>query len=162
MAMSSLQDLFVHHLKDMYYAEKKIAKSLPKMADKANELQLRQAFQDHLSQTEQHIERLESVFEEMGEKASAVKCEGIDGIIKEGEDLIGKSKDADALDAGLIASAQAVEHYEIARYGTLAAWANELGMDDVQSVLHQILDEEKATDEKLTKIAEQRINRAAA
>ena len=162
MPMTSLQDLFTHHMKDVYYAEKKLVQALPKMAKKATEPRLRSAFEEHLRQTEEHVRRLEQVFEQMGEKAKSEKCEAIDGIVKEGEDLMGQAGDADTLDAGLIASAQAAEHYEIARYGTLAAWAKMLGMPDAQKILHKTLEEERTTDEKLSSLAMEQVNRKAA
>ena len=162
MAMSSLQDLFTHHMKDMYYAEKKLAKALPKMAKKASEQSLRVAFEEHQSQTEEHVKRLEQVFEMIGQKAGSTKCEAIDGIIKEGEELMSEAEQGETLDAGLIAAAQAAEHYEIARYGTLAAWAKMLDMGDAQTILHKTLEEEKQTDEKLTDLAMQQVNRKAA
>lgn len=162
MQMNSLQDLFLHHMKDMYYAEKKILKSLPKMAEKAGEEQLRKAFHEHEKQTEGQIKRLEQVFKELGEKAAGDTCQAIDGIIEEAEELMQEAQDEDTCDAGLIASAQAVEHYEIARYGTMATWAKQLGMKEAEKLLHQTLEEEKKTDQKLTKLAEQRINKQAA
>jgi ferritin-like metal-binding protein YciE len=162
MQMNSLQDLFLHHMKDMYYAEKKILKSLPKMAEKAGEEQLRKAFQEHEKQTQGQIKRLEQVFQELGEKAGGDTCEAIDGIIEEAEELMQDAKDENTCDAGLISSAQAVEHYEIARYGTMATWAKQLGMKEAEKLLHQNLEEEKNTDQKLTRLAEQRINRQAA
>ena len=161
MAMTSLQDLFTHHMQDIYYAEKKLLKALPEMAKKAHEPRLRSAFEEHLRQTEEHVKRLEQVFDQLGEKAKSEKCEAIDGIVKEGEDLMGEAK-GEALDAGLIAAAQAAEHYEIARYGTLTAWAKMLGMPDAQKILHQTLEEERRTDEKLTDLAMEQVNRKAA
>jgi ferritin-like metal-binding protein YciE len=162
MAMSSLQDLFIHHLKDIYYAEKKLAKALPKMASKATEPALRGAFEEHQRQTEEHVKRLEQVFELAGKKASGTTCPAIDGIVEEGEELMKEAEKGEAMDAGLIAAGQAAEHYEIARYGTLAAWAKMLDMGDAQKILHKTLEEEKQTDEKLSKLATQQINRKAA
>lgn len=162
MSMSNLQDLFLHHMKDIYYAEKKLLKALPKMAKNASEPRLRSAFEEHLKQTEEHVKRLEQVFEQMGEKAKSEKCEAIDGIVKEGEDLMGEAEEGEAMDAGLIAAAQAAEHYEIARYGTLTAWAKMLGMADAQKILHKTLEEEKMTDEKLSSLAMEQVNRKAA
>ena len=161
MGMTSLQDLFTHHMQDIYYAEKKLLKALPEMAKKAHEPRLRSAFEEHLRQTEEHVKRLEQVFDQLGEKAKSEKCEAIDGIVKEGEDLMGEAK-GEALDAGLIAAAQAAEHYEIARYGTLTASAKMLGMPDAQNILHQTLEEERMTDEKLTGLAMEQVNRKAA
>jgi ferritin-like metal-binding protein YciE len=162
MPMTSLQDLFTHHMQDMYYAEKKLAKALPKMASKASEPRLRGAFDQHLRETEEHVKRLEKVFQQIGEKASGTTCEAIDGIVKECEDLMREADGGDTLDAGLIASAQAAEHYEIARYGTLAAWAEMLDIPEAKKILHQTLDEEKRTDEKLTGLAMEQVNRKAA
>jgi ferritin-like metal-binding protein YciE len=162
MAMSSLQDLFIHHLKDMYYAEKKLAKALPKMAKKASEQRLKSAFEEHQSQTEEHVKRLEQVFEQCGQKPSGSTCEAIDGIVKEGEELMKEAEPGEAMDAGLIAGAQAAEHYEIARYGTLASWAKMLDMGEAEKILHKTLEEEKQTDEMLTKLAMQQVNRRAA
>ena len=162
MSMTSLQDLFTHHMQDIYYAEKKLLKALPKMAKSATESRLRSAFEEHLKQTEEHVRRLEQVFEHMGEKAKSEKCEAIDGIVKEGEDLMSEAKSGDTLDAGLIAAAQAAEHYEIARYGTLTAWAKMLGMSEAQKILHKTLEEERQTDEKLSILAMEQVNRKAA
>ena len=162
MPMSSLQDLFMHHMQDTYYAEKKLMKALPKMAKKASDEKLRSAFEEHLQQTEEHVKRLEQVFEMCGQKPSSTTCEALDGIVKEGEELMSEAKEGEALDAGLIASAQAAEHYEIARYGTLAAWAKRLDMGDAEKILHKTLEEEKQTDEKLTQLAKQQVNRKAA
>jgi ferritin-like metal-binding protein YciE len=159
--MTSLQDLFTHHLKDMYYTEKKLVKALPKMAKKAGDQRLRSAFEEHQLQTEEHVTRLEQVFQQIGEKASGKTCEAIDGIVKEGEELMSEAK-GEALDAGLIAAAQAAEHYEIARYGTLAAWAKMLDMPEAQKILHKTLEEERQTDEKLTSLAMEQVNRKAA
>jgi ferritin-like metal-binding protein YciE len=162
MAMTSLQDLFTHHLKDMYYAEKKLVKALPKMAKKAGDQHLRSAFEEHQRQTEEHVTRLEQVFQQIGEKASGKTCEAIDGIVKEGEELMSEAKQGEAMDAGLIAAAQAAEHYEIARYGTLASWAKMLDMPEAEKILHKTLEEEKKTDEKLSKLAMEQVNRKAA
>jgi ferritin-like metal-binding protein YciE len=162
MSMTSLQDLFTHHMKDIYYAEKKLLKALPKMAKKASEPRLRSAFEEHVQQTEEHVRRLEQVFEQMGEKAKSEKCEAIDGIVKEGDDLMSEAKGGEALDAGLIAAAQAAEHYEIARYGTLAAWARMLDMPEAEKILYKTLEEERQTDEKLTSLAMEQVNRKAA
>ena len=161
-AMKSLEDLFIHHLKDIYYAEKQIIKALPKMAKKADSAKLRKAFEDHLKETEGQVQRLEQVFELFGEKAKGETCPAIEGIIKEGEEGIKDSKDADVRDAGMIADAQAVEHYEISRYGTLIAWANQLGKKDAASLLQQTLDQEYKADRLLSKLAEGQLNKEAA
>jgi ferritin-like metal-binding protein YciE len=161
-AMKSLQDLFVNLLKDMYYAEKQILKALPKMAKKADSEQLRQAFEHHLKETQGQIERLEQVFALCALKPAGKTCPAIKGIIEEGEDDMKDAKDPDVLDAGMIADAQAVEHYEIARYGTMIAWAKQLGMNDAVSLLQQTLDQEYGADRLLTELAEARLNREAA
>jgi ferritin-like metal-binding protein YciE len=160
--IKTMDDLFVHQLKDIYYAEKRIVKSLPKMIEKATSPELKQGFQMHLSETENQVRRLEKVFEMHGVQPEAVTCPAIDGILDEAEEVAGEVSDNDVLDAALAASAQAVEHYEITRYGTLVAWAKELGRADCASVLQQTLEEEKATDAKLTRLAEARLNRKAA
>jgi ferritin-like metal-binding protein YciE len=160
--IKSLDDLFVHTLRDIYYAEKQITKALPEMIDKATNAALKQGFQKHLKETEGHIKRLEDVFELHGVKAKAVSCPAIDGIIEETNEIAGDIDDKQVMDAALIAAAQAVEHYEITRYGTLVAWAHELGRSDCATLLAQNLAEEKATDKKLTEMAEQRVNLQAA
>jgi ferritin-like metal-binding protein YciE len=160
--IESLADLFTHTLQDIYYAEKKIVKSLPKMIDKSRDSNLKKGLSEHLEQTREHVSRLEEVFEQIGAKAKAVDCPAIDGIIKEADELIGDTEDGDTLDAAIVAAAQAVEHYEMTRYGTLIAWAKQLGYDDSASVLAKTLAEEKAADKKLTSVAESRVNAAAA
>jgi ferritin-like metal-binding protein YciE len=160
--IKTMDDLFVHTLRDIYYAEKQILKALPKMIDKATNAELRNGFERHLVETEGHVERLEQVFEMHGVEAKGVDCPAIDGIIKETNEIAGEVEDPQVLDAALIAAAQAVEHYEITRYGTLIAWANELGRSDCAAVLEQNLAEERATDKKLTAMAEQRVNLQAA
>ena len=159
--ITSLDDLFVHTLQDVYYAENQITKALPKMIAKASDPQLKQGFETHLRETENQIRRLEQVFQMHGHEPRAVDCPAIDGIIKEANETAGEIADAEVLDAALLAAAQAVEHYEIARYGTLIAWARRLGREDCAGVLQQTLDEEKATDRKLTAIAESKVNRQA-
>ena len=160
--IKSLDDLFVHTLRDIYYAEKEIKKALPDMIDKATNPELRKGFELHLKQTEGHIDRVEEVFEMHGVKAKTVNCPAIDGILEEANEVVGEVDDKQVLDSALIAAAQAVEHYEITRYGTLIEWAKQLGRDDCASVLKQNLDEEKATDKKLTTLAESKINLQAA
>ena len=162
MAMKNLNDLVVHFLRDMYYAEKQVLKTLPKMARNADSSALREAFEHHRDETKQQIENLEKVFEQIGLKARGVTCEAINGIIEEAKDIMSETEDASALDAGMIAAAQAVEHYEISRYGTMIAWANQLGIKDAVPVLEGILKQEYAADQKLTKLAEQALNREAA
>lgn len=159
--IQSMDDLFVHTLRDIYYAEQQIEKALPKMIDKARNGELRQGFEEHLAQTRGHIDRIEQVFRQHGVDAKAVRCQAIDGILAEADEISGEAE-KDVRDAALVAAAQAVEHYEITRYGTLVAWAKELGRADCASLLQQNLDEEKAADAKLTKVAEERVNRAAA
>jgi ferritin-like metal-binding protein YciE len=149
-------------LQDVYYAENQITKALPKMAAKATDPQLKQSFQTHLGETEGQIKRLEQVFTMHGQEAKGVTCPAIDGIISEAQEIMGDCSDNEVLDAAMLAAAQAVEHYEITRYGTLVAWAKQLGRQDCASVLQQNLDEEKATDGKLTRLAEARVNQNAA
>ena len=159
--IKTLNDLFVHTLQDVYYTEQKITKALPKMVAKVSDQQLQSAFLTHLAETEHHIQRVEEVFRMHGEQPKAVTCPAIDGIVVEAEEIMKDASDPEVLDAAALASAQAVEHYEITRYGTLIAWAKELGRNDCASVLQQNLDEEKVTDLKLTQIAEARVNRVA-
>jgi ferritin-like metal-binding protein YciE len=156
--METLQDLFEKTLRDILYAEEAIVKALPKMAKKATSKDLAAAFETHLAETEQQVVRLEKVFGILGKGARGKKCPAIDGIIEEGEEIIKEAKDDTVRDAGMLAAAQAVEHYEISRYGTLKAWANKLGMDDVAALLDETLAEEKATDLKLTDLALSEIN----
>jgi ferritin-like metal-binding protein YciE len=160
--IKTLDDLFVHTLQDIYYAENQITKALPKMIEKASDPQLKKGFETHLAETQNQIKRLEQVFEMHGHSPKGVDCPAIDGIIKEANEIAGNVADKDVLDAALLASAQAVEHYEITRYGTLIAWAEQLGRSDCASVLQKNLDEEKATDKKLTGLAERKVNRKAA
>ena len=135
--IKTMDDLFLHTLRDIYYAEKKIVKSLPEMVEQATDAGLKRGFQDHLKQTENHVKRLEQVFEKLGEEPKGVDCPAIDGIIDEAEDVSGEVDDKSVLDAALIAAAQAVEHYEMTRYGTLIAWAKQLGRNDCVSLLQQ-------------------------
>ena len=158
----TLQDLFHETLKDIYHAEKQILKALPKMAKAANSDQLRQAFEKHRTETEGQVERLEQIFEILGKPARGKPCEAIQGLVEEGKEVMEDFKDSAALDAGLLAGAQAVEHYEISRYGTLKAWALQLGMRDAAKLLDQTLQEEKKTDEALTRLAEAAVNAEAA
>jgi ferritin-like metal-binding protein YciE len=160
--IKTLDDLFVHQLRDIYYAEQQLVKALPKMAEKATSPQLRQAFQSHLEETKRHVQKVEQVFQMHGVQAKGVDCPAIDGIIKEANEIIGDVADKETLDAALIAAGQAAEHYEITRYGTLIAWAKQLGRPDCASVLEQNLKDEKAADQKLTALAEGNINRKAA
>jgi ferritin-like metal-binding protein YciE len=161
-SIKTMDDLFVHTLQDIYYAENQIVKSLPKMIEKATDPQLKYAFQTHLAETQNQVKRLEEVFRMHGHEPKGATCPAIDGIIKEANEIIGEVEDSEVCDAAMLASAQAVEHYEITRYGTLVAWAKQLGRHDCANVLHQNLEEEKTTDEKLSKLAEANINRKAA
>ena len=158
----TMDDLFVHQLRDIYYAEKQIVKALPKMIDKASDSDLKTALRNHFDQSKNHVGRVERVFEMYDREPRTVDCPAIDGIIKEANEVIGDVEDKDVLDAAIIAAAQAVEHYEIARYGTLIAWAKQLGRDDCASVLAETLEEEKAADDKLTEVAESHVNMEAA
>jgi ferritin-like metal-binding protein YciE len=157
----TLHDLFHDTLKDIYFAEKKILTALPKMAKAAQSEELRAAFEKHESETQEHVSRLEQVFEEIEQAPRGKTCEAIVGIIDEGQEVMKEYKGKPALDAGLLAAAQAVEHYEIARYGTLKTWASELGLDGAARLLEATLTEEKKTDEALTKIAESAVNQHA-
>jgi ferritin-like metal-binding protein YciE len=156
-----LGDLFLETLKDMYHAEKQLVRALPKMAKAAQSGELRQAFETHLRETRGHAERLERIFAMSGKRPQAKPCHGMMGLVEEGEEVIKDFKGSEPLDAGLIAAAQAVEHYEISRYGTLKAWAEQHGMQEVAGLLDATLAEEKRTDELLTRIAEQEANRRA-
>jgi ferritin-like metal-binding protein YciE len=157
-----MDDLFVHQLRDIYYAEAQILKALPKMVDKASNADLRNGFSEHLEQTRNHVARLEEIFDMLDLDAEGVDCPAIDGILEEADDVSGEVEDKRVLDAALIAAAQAVEHYEITRYGTLMAWAEEAGREDCARLLKQTLDEERAADKKLTQIAESEVNLKAA
>jgi ferritin-like metal-binding protein YciE len=160
--IETMDDLFVHTLKDIYYAENQIVKALPDMIEKATDPQLKQGFQSHLAETKNHVKRVEQVFKMHGVEVEGVDCPAIDGILEEADDVAGEVDDKKVLDAALIAAAQAVEHYEMTRYGTLVAWAKQLGRNDCASLLQQNLDEEKAADKKLTSLAESSVNRKAA
>jgi ferritin-like metal-binding protein YciE len=162
MAVKSMNDLFLYTLKDIYYAEKQIYKNLPKMAQNAESTELKQAFEKHREETGHQIERLESVFEECGAAARSVRCEAMDGLLAEAKEMMEEVDNAQVCDAAILAAAQAVEHYEISRYGTLIAWADKLGMKNAVKLLKETLEEEKKTDQMLTQIAEQTINLKAA
>ena len=162
MAEKDLSALFLDTLKDIYYAEKQIYKSLPKMAEAAASDELRTAFEKHHDETEGQIERLEKIFEMLDKPARGKKCDAIEGILDEGKEIMKEYADTPALDAGLLAAAQAVEHFEISRYGTLKAWAAKLGMPNAIELLDQTLNEEKKTDDALSKIAVSTINAEAA
>jgi ferritin-like metal-binding protein YciE len=160
--IKTMDDLFVHQLQDIYYAEQQLVKALPKMAEKATDPQLKQGFLTHLDETKTHVQRLQQVFEMHGLKAKAVDCPAIDGIIEEADEVAGEVDDKNVLDAALINAAQAAEHYEIVRYGSLIAWARQLGRSDCATILQKTLDEEKTTDKKLTSLAEGKVNLKAA
>ena len=161
MAEKTLNDLFYDTLKDIYYAERQILKALPKMARAAQAPELKAAFEKHKEETEEQVERLQQVFEAIGKRAQGKTCEAIQGIIAEGEEIMESFKGTPALDAGLISSAQAVEHYEITRYGTLKAWAQQLGHSKAVPLLEATLKEETKTDDSLTRLAESALNAAA-
>ena len=158
----TLDDLFLDTLKDIYYAEKQILKTLPKMSKAAQSAELKAGFEQHAAETEVQIERLEQIFELLGKPARGKTCDAILGIIEEGKSIMDEFKGTVALDAGLVAAAQAVEHYEIARYGTLKAWATQLGMDEAVALLDATLQEEVATDKKLSQVATANVNQKAA
>jgi ferritin-like metal-binding protein YciE len=154
MKMESIQDLFVKELQDLYSAENQIAEALPKMAEAASSEDLKAGFREHLKQTQGQIKRLEQIFEQLGNSAEGDTCRGMEGLLEEGEELMDEDADPEVLDAGLIAAAQKVEHYEIASYGTVRTYARLLGMNDAVQLLEQTLSEEKETDAKLTDLAE--------
>ncbi|MBX9738430.1 MAG: ferritin-like domain-containing protein [Beijerinckiaceae bacterium] len=162
MAVKTMNDLFVHTLKDIYYAEKLIYRSLPKMIREASSPELKQAFEKHREETEGQIERLEQVFELCDVAARGVRCDAMDGIIAEAKDIMEEVEDDEVRDAGMLAAAQTVEHYEISRYGTMIAWAQQLGMKDAVKLLQQTLDEEKKTDKLLSELAVANVNKTAA
>lgn len=161
MALDSLQALYVEQLKDLYSAETQITKALPKMVEKASNEKLKKAFQDHLQLTREHIDRLEKIFDGLGEKPGGHHCKGMEGLLKEGEEMMQEKSDPRALDAGLIAAAQRVEHYEMAGYGCVRTYAKALGRDDEHDTLQKTLDEEGETDHDLTDLAEDVVNEKA-
>ena len=161
--IKTMDDLLLHGLQDIYYAEQQITKALPKMIDKATNRDLASGLKNHLEETNKQIERLEQVFKKLGQKPKGADCPAIDGLIKEADEIAGEVDDKEVLDAAIVATAQAVEHYEIARYGTLIAWAEELGHDDIVRFLTTNLNEEKAANTKLTTVALRKgVNRKAA
>src|SRR5882672_7260938 len=162
MEMNSLQDLFIHDLKDLYNAETQLTKALPKMAKAANDPDLKQAFQTHLAETEMQVQRLEQIFEELDESPKGKKCKAMEGLIEEGKELMEEDAQPAVMDAGLIGAAQKVEHYEIAGYGTVRTYAQMLGNDQAARLLQQTLEEEGNTDKKLNALAMQCINLEAA
>ena len=159
--MATLDDLYIDLLKDLYSAEKQLVKALPKIAKNAQSPDLQKAFQEHLKQTEGHVERIERIFSDMDGSPRGKKCVGMEGLIEEGNELLQEDVEPDVLDAGLIAAAQKVEHYEISGYGTARAWAQRLGYDSAARLLKQTLEEESLANEKLTKIAESHVNMEA-
>jgi ferritin-like metal-binding protein YciE len=161
--ISTMDDLLLHGLKDIYYAENQIVKSLPKLIDKATNRDLSKGLRDHLEETKNQVARLDQVFKKLGQEPEGVQCPAIDGLIEEADDVAGEVADKEVLDAAIIGSAQAVEHYEIARYGTLIAWAESAGHDDIVRLLNTNLNEEKAADKKLSTVALRKgVNRKAA
>ncbi|HWK39290.1 MAG TPA: ferritin-like domain-containing protein [Hyphomicrobium sp.] len=162
MKVDNLSDLFVHTLKDIYFAENQIIKALPKMAKAADSKELARAFDHHLEETKEQVARLDQIFKMLGKRAEGEKCPAIEGILKEGEDLMKHIKDPDTRDAAMLAAAQAVEHYEITRYGTLISWGGLLDLPDVVKLLSMTLKEEYGADSKLSKLAESKLNREAA
>jgi len=162
MKVENLSDLFVHTLKDIYFAENQIIKALPKMAKAADSKELARAFDNHLEETKEQVARLDQIFKLLGKRAEGEKCPAIEGILKEGEDLMKHIKDPDTRDAAMLAAAQAVEHYEITRYGTLIAWGELLDLPDAVKLLSITLKEEYGADDKLSKLAESKLNREAA
>jgi ferritin-like metal-binding protein YciE len=159
--MTTLEDLYTDMLKDLYSAEKQLVKALPKMAKNAQSPDLQKAFQEHLRQTEGHVERIERIFSDLEGSPRGKKCVGMEGLIEEGNEILQEDAEPDVLDAGLIAAAQKVEHYEIASYGTARAWAERLGYDKAARLLQQTLEEESMANEKLTRIAESHVNMEA-
>lgn len=162
MKESALKELYIKELRDTYDAEKQITKALPEMAKAASSSQLRQAFEEHLQQTQNHVERLEQIFKALGESPKGESCDGMEGLIEEGSSLMDEDMDPEAVDAGLIAAAQRVEHYEMAAYGTVRTYAKILGDTKATSLLQETLDEEKAADQRLTGLAENINVKAAA
>jgi ferritin-like metal-binding protein YciE len=161
--IATMDDLLLHGLKDIYYAENQIVKSLPKLIDKATNRDLSKGLRDHLEETKNQVARLDQVFKKLGQEPEGVQCPAIDGLIEEADEVTGEVADKEVLDAAIIGSAQAVEHYEIARYGTLIAWADSAGHDDIVRLLNTNLEEEKAADKKLSTVALRKgVNRKAA
>jgi ferritin-like metal-binding protein YciE len=162
MSLKTMEDLFIHGLKDIYYAEKKLVQQLPKMAKKAESAELADAIEQHFKETQNQVTRLEKIFRLCDMEPRGKRCPGIEGLIEEAKEIIEEAEEPDALDAGLLAAAQSVEHYEISRYGTLVAWGEELGMSDAVSLLRETLQEEKNADRLLSQLAEGKLNREAA
>ena len=162
MKLESLQELYLEELRDIYDAEQQLVKALPKMAKTATNEELKAAFEQHLEQTQEHVSRLEQVFEELGEKPKRKTCEAMKGLLEEGKQMMSEDAEEEVMDAGLIAAAQKVEHYEIATYGTLRTYAEMLGFDEQADLLQETLDEEKDTDDNLTELAVSCVNLEAA
>jgi ferritin-like metal-binding protein YciE len=162
MTVKTLEDLFQETLKDLYYTENKLVKTLPKMAKQAASPTLKEAIEHHLEETEGHITRLEEVFGIAGSTPASRRCEAVEGLVKETEEILAEIEDLPTIDAAIISSAQTVEHYEIARYGTLVCWARQLGLKDAEFLLQKTLDEEQAADKKLSRLAEEYVNQKAA
>jgi len=160
--IDTLEALLLHELKDIYHAEQQLVKTLPKVAKKAATPQLRQAIEQHLEETKEHVNRLEQAFEMLGQSAKAVKCKGMEGILDEGDEIMSEKGTPETLDAAIILAAQKVEHYEIASYGSMANWAGMMGRQDLKRLLGTTLEEEKTADQKLTQLAESHINRQSA
>ncbi|PAP74972.1 ferritin-like domain-containing protein [Rubrivirga marina] len=161
-AITSLDDLFLHTLRDIYYAEQQVRKLLPTFVERATDAKLKSLVQEHADQSDEHVERLERVFEMLGEKAEGVTCEAMDGLVKEAKHLLSDVEDAETRDAAIISSAQAIDHYEITRYGTLSTWAEQLGHPDAADLLAESLADEEEADDRLTLLAEDRVNAKAA
>ncbi|HEV2394907.1 MAG TPA: ferritin-like domain-containing protein [Verrucomicrobiae bacterium] len=160
--IDSLENLLLHEVKDLYNAEQQLVKALPKVAKKASSQELKDAIEEHLQQTEEHVNRLEQIFEMLGQPAKSVKCKGMEGILDEGEEVMSQKGTPETLDAAIIMAAQKVEHYEIASYGSAATWAAMLGRNDVKRLLGQTLEEEEETDKKLTELARAGVNQRSA
>ena len=158
MQMTDLQDLMVENLKDLYSAEQQMLKAMPKVAKATENEELRAAFEQHMQETQTHIQRLEQIFQQLGEKPTGKKCKGMEGLLEEGKEMMEEDADPDVLDAAMISSAQRIEHYEIAAYGTLRTYARQLGLEKHAELLQRTLDEEGETDKLLTQIAESRVN----
>jgi ferritin-like metal-binding protein YciE len=161
MPINNLEELLIEQIRDIYHAENQLLKALPRMAKKASNEELRAAFEQHRVETERHVERLEEVFNRLGLKPKGKKCKGMEGLLEEGKEMLAEKGDPDAIDAGLIAAAQRVEHYEIASYGTVREFASQLGHTQIAKLLEQTLREEESTDKKLTELAERNINEQA-
>jgi ferritin-like metal-binding protein YciE len=162
MTVKTLEDLFHETLKDIYYAEKKLVKTLPKMAKLAASPTLKEAIEHHLTETEGHVTRLEEVFAIVGSTPASKKCDAVEGLVKEAEQVLAEIEDLPTIDAAIISSAQTIEHYEIARYGTLVCWARQFGLKDAELLLQKTLDEEQNADKKLSRLAEEYVNQKAA